>query len=157
MLPEEDISDIVGPALDAPAAPFPWVSVLVPSILVLLGGGAIGGVVVWANRGLGGLEPSSATYERMCRWAGFVGLPPEENSTPFEYADDLADTMPDQRGEIATIANLYVRERFGRHRPFPGEVVEVEQAWRGLRWPLLARLLQRVRRREKPRPEEAEE
>jgi transglutaminase-like putative cysteine protease len=157
MLPEEDISDVVGPGLEAPGPPFPWASVLVPGILILLGGGTVAGVVVWANRGLGGLEPSSATYERLCRWAGFVGLPPEENATPFEYADDLADTIPDQRGEIATIANLYVRERFGRHRPFPGEVVEVEQAWRGLRWPLLARLLHRVRRRGKTQAEETEE
>lgn len=157
LLPDEDYSDIMGPGPMAPDHPFPWTGVLVPGIVVLLGGGALVGLVLWSNRGLGRLEPAAANYERMRRWAGFVGLPPEQHATPYEYAADLAETLPDHKQGVTAIADLYVRERFGRQRPFPGEVVEAEQAWRQLRWPLLARVFQRMRKRGRTQAEEGTE
>jgi len=132
-------------------------ALLIPSIAGLLLVGALVGFSIWGNRGLRGLTPAAASYERMCRWATWARLYPEGRPTPYETAWRIAEGLPQQRPAIARIATLYVRERFGRYRPPSEEETDVLQAWRELRWPLWGRLLQRLRRKPAVEVEEVEE
>ncbi len=111
-------------------------------LAVVLAGSSLG---LWIGRGLGRLSPVAATYERMCRWAGLVRLRAPGQPTPCETGAFLATALPERRPHIEQIVASYVRERFGRHRPFPQEVGQVRRAWRSLRWPLWSRPLRRLR------------
>ncbi len=120
-------------------------AVVVPLVLLLLGVGAVGVTIVRTEWGLHRLGPVAATYERMCRWEDLAGLVPAGQPTPFEYAEHLAEALPAHRSQIALIATLYVRERFGRHSAQPEELERMRKAWGNVRWPLWGRLLQRLR------------
>jgi Domain of unknown function (DUF4129) len=55
------------------------------------------------------------------------------SQTPYEQAEALSVAMPRGESMIGRVANLYVRERYGRSAADP---VEVRSVWRDLRWPL---------------------
>lgn len=132
-------------------------ALLIPSLLVLLILGIVAILALRAGRGLRRLSLAAATYERMCRWAGLVGLAPKWQPTPYEYAWHLSEAIPDQRPDIALIATQYVRERFGRVQLRASELIDIHQAWNRLRWPLWGYTLQRLRREKSPQVEEAVE
>lgn len=131
-------------------------AVLVPAGIVTLLLCGLVALSVWSNRGLRGLSPVAAVYERMCRWAQLARLYPDGHPTPYEAAWKIAEALPEERPAVAQIVTTYVRERFGRHRPHEEEVLEVRRAWSRLRWGLWGHLLQRLRPRQHPEPEEVQ-
>ncbi|MGC8873434.1 MAG: transglutaminase TgpA family protein, partial [Chloroflexia bacterium] len=128
--------------------------VLVPAGLAVLLFAGLVTLNLWSHRGLRGLSPVAALYERMCRWAHLVRLYPDGQPTPYEVAWRIAEALPEERSSVARIVTTYVRERFGRHRPRGEEVLEVRRAWARLRWKIWGHLQQRVRPRQQAELEE---
>lgn len=122
-------------SLDRPRR-FPWAAVGIPGVLIVLGALVVGVLALRANRGLNGLAPAAAVYERMCRWADMIRLAPPGERTPYEIAGHLGDALVQRRTQVAAIATAYVRERFGRQQLAEAEVHGVGQSWKEMRWTL---------------------
>ena len=128
----------------------------------------------WRERKQKGLNLVEQVYERLCNFARRLGIKFQRHQTPYEYAAALSTVIPEGRGPVQRIADLYVRERFsGTVLPLvPGpkdqgdwtvqgrEVSEQEavEAWQSLRpilwrhW--LQRKLERLQRRVSSRTSE---
>ena len=110
-----------------------------------------GFAIWWRPRGVG---PAAAAYMRAVRLAQWASLGPRESTTPREFALQLAEHLPAQRGSLAEIAAAYTRERYSAGRPVAAS--PVEEAWRQVRWPLVAAMLSHwfglARRRQSSKP-----
>ena len=53
--------------------------------------------------------------------------------TPYEYASEVSRRIPASRYHAQTVADLYVRERYGRAQPSDDELLAGNNAWRRLR------------------------
>ena len=101
------------------------------------------------ERKLRGLNLVERVYERLCNFARRLGIKFQRHQTPYEYAAALSTAVPEGRGPVQRIADLYVRERFGGGREGSGQ--EAGEAWQSLRpilwrsW--LRRKLERLQRR----------
>ena len=109
-------------------------------IALALAGVSLAVLYLLVEGGLRGLSLAERAYERMCRYARWLGLERRPHQTPHEYATVLAEALPEGRGPVWRIAELYVEERFG-HREVDGR--EAEEAWRRLRPALWRRWLRR--------------
>jgi transglutaminase-like putative cysteine protease len=87
------------------------------------------------------LSPISQTFARMALLGRLAGVPPKPAQTAAEYGATLAREIPDQRTEIETITELYVRERWSPQAPDVNESLGMR--WRTLRDRLLRRITQR--------------
>ena len=94
----------------------------------------------WREREFRGLNLVEQVYERLCSFARRLGLEFQRHQTPYEYAAALGTVIPEGRGPVQRIADLYVRERFSG-KEVGGK--EAEETWRGLRPILWRRWLQR--------------
>lgn len=116
--------------------------VLAIVLLFLLGIGA------WWRLLFRALSPISRTFVRMALLGGMAGIRPKPAQTAGEYGAALADQLPEQRGAIEEITELYVRERWS---PEPPDHTALGAGWNALRTDLVRRvphgLLQRFRRR----------
>lgn len=119
-------------------------------LVALLGGVAF----FWLRmqRELRGLAPATAAYLRLGRMAGWAGLAQPQHSTPYEYGQELASALPEQRHAIQRIVDAYVNERYRRGQAADAEGLEDDL--RALRQPLLLRMLGRAggSRQRRPRP-----
>ena len=129
--------------------------VLGPAARALVGLAAILAVVVagsfvWWRRPLGGLSAAQGAFARLTRVAAWLGLAPRASDTSHEYAARLGEAIPEGRGEITSIVDAFVRERFGR-RSSDRDADALRDTWRKLRSRLVraaARLgARRLRRR----------
>ncbi|MDI3339887.1 MAG: transglutaminase domain-containing protein [Sphaerobacter sp.] len=99
-------------------------------------------------RGTRGMTPATQLFSKAQRGARWSGLPPRAAQTPYEYAAVVARHLPAARPHIRLLADLYVRERYGRRPASPEELNRARTAWLRLRTLLLRYgLLQRWRRR----------
>ncbi len=130
--------------------------VLVPTTVAALLLGGLLGLTVWSGRGLRGLSPVAALYERMCRWAQLARLYPDGQPTPYETAWKIAEALPEERADVAQIVTWYVQERFGQRRAHGEEIAQVRRAWSRLRWALWGHTLQRFRHVSPPQLEEVQ-
>jgi hypothetical protein len=137
----------------------------VPKQLIWLGGGLgaiavlIGGATLafWAQRRISGESFTTQVYDRMSRFARWLGVRLLPSQTPHERAVVLVTAAPDSRPPIEAITDLYVEERFGQvdNGRFDDQSA---QAWRKL-WPSLVKRgalntlarIQRLRFGRKPR------
>ncbi|MBS1251677.1 MAG: Protein-glutamine gamma-glutamyltransferase [Anaerolineales bacterium] len=90
------------------------------------------------------LSLAGATYARMVRLASWLGLPAEPSQTPNEYADQLADVVPEGRPAVGEIVNAYVLELFAEVSPGEEEASALHDAWLSLRRTLVERIGVRV-------------
>jgi transglutaminase-like putative cysteine protease len=117
-----------------------------------IGGGLLAallaGVVLFflnLRREVRGLSPAATAYVRMGRMAAWAGVPQEQHTTPFEYADELGRSLPYERERVGRIVGAYVAERYRPDDPATDQSgAALEQDWQALRRPLLARILSRV-------------
>ena len=96
------------------AAGFPargGAALLVVLLSALLG--ALAATIWWA-RPYRGLTMAQGAFARVGRAAAWFGFGPAATETPSEYGRRLGEAIPEGRGDIATIVDAYVRERFGR-------------------------------------------
>ncbi|MEX0786454.1 MAG: transglutaminase domain-containing protein, partial [Dehalococcoidia bacterium] len=100
--------------------------------------GAGTGRYLWV-RGMAGLSTQARLWEQTVRLASWARMPPQPAQTPREYARALRERVPELDG-VETIADGYVRERFGQARD-EDDGSQTEAAWRSVRAALLRRLL----------------
>jgi hypothetical protein len=122
------------------------------------GGGAVGGGLLLLVGGVGlfwlvrrrqverslaaGLVTTTAAayYERLLRFAWWIGLRPRPSETPFEFADDVGHELPGSRTYVKSIANAYVNERFGRRKLEVADQRHLDEAWREVRRRIMRRM-----------------
>jgi transglutaminase-like putative cysteine protease len=123
-------------------------------ILILVG--VVTFVVVWPPRYLAKrLAPRQMiwrTYDRVTRWARWLGLAPLDGQTPREFLSWLAYHVEKRTGgsgeaarELAIISQLYLRARYAINELEMKEGWRAEAAWRALRPKLLRAALTRER------------
>ncbi len=116
-------------------------------------------LLVLADRGaLSGVSAVALAYDRMNRFAEWLGVQLRPSQTPYERAAVLIGAAPDAAAPIDVVTDLYVEERFGRVEEglFDEQAM---RAWRELRPELLKRSVlrtlsrfQRTSRNSKRRP-----
>jgi transglutaminase-like putative cysteine protease len=87
------------------------VVVATASVVGLLAAAALA-FVLFLHFQLRGLSPAAYAYARLARLAGWAGIPQEDHATPREYAEEIAQRLPDQRNPIVQIAAAYESERY---------------------------------------------
>ena len=87
-----------------------------------------------------GLNLVERAYEKLCHFARRLGIEYRAYQTPYEYAAALIAVVPEGRGLVQRITDLYVRERFSGREV---REEEAQEAWRSLRPILWRRWLQR--------------
>ncbi len=96
-------------------------------------------------RPLRGLTPVEGAFARLVRVSSWLGLRPSPAETPTEFGERLGGAIPDAKGEITTIADGFVAERFGRRRSTT-MATAVESAWNAARSTVLrGGLIRRIR------------
>ncbi len=100
-------------------------------LLALCTGVAAALAFAW-QRPLRGLSMAERAFAQFVRLAGLAGLRPRAVETPFEYGRRVAGAIPEASGEISTITDAFVRERFA-HRSQPDDASSLARAWQRLR------------------------
>ena len=97
--------------------------------LTALGGGLLG-LWLW---GLRGLSAPGRFFVRMHRGASWSGIPARPSMTPYEYAALIAKRIPGSEPYARFLADLYVRERYGRQPVTESELWKARESWLQLR------------------------
>lgn len=121
-------------------------------LLGLLGALCLSVVGLWIawNREFIGLSFVEQAYGRMARLGRFLGVRDAPNQTPHEYAQKLAQAVPEGREDISSITEGFVWERFSGRELSPETRADLADHVRHLqeilRRALLDRILSRVTR-----------
>ncbi len=83
---------------------------------------------------------AAAYYERLLRFAWWIGVRPHPSETPFEFADDVGEELPGSRAYVKSIAHAYVNERFGRRKLEVADQRQLDQAWGEVRRRIVRRM-----------------
>ena len=108
--------------------------VLLSMVLLIIGGGLV--AVGWyENRGTPSPAGGGGTwaFARLTRLGSWLRVKLSTADTPFEQAQLIGQVVPRRRDEIDQLADLYVRERYGR------AVVDAQESrsiWRRIHWSL---------------------
>jgi hypothetical protein len=117
---------------------FPWIAGAAVFLVLL----AALGRFFW-RRYMATTEQPEDAFRRL----GFLGrlnsLGVIEHQTPFQYGARLQEAFPDQRGDLATIIQSYVRSLYGKKELTGDEQEGLVRAWQGVRFPLLLHVLRR--------------
>jgi hypothetical protein len=149
--PEEDLleqSEQAAGVIDRP----------IPTWLIVLGGffslAALLGLVVfglwfWFEQwGLTQLSEVSRSYVRLNTYAQLLDISVNETATPYEHAAQLLKALPEGRGPISAIVDLYVMEQYGPPPSMPilraRRNTEAREAWAMARRIILKRVLGRI-------------
>lgn len=113
VIPEEQ------PGTDAQASGQPWWERLQSQVALLMLVPGLIGLFVYVlvrrwQREVRGLRPAAAAYAELGLLARWAGLFQSSHMTPYEYAVELCQALPQQRGAIERIVSAYVRERYRR-------------------------------------------
>ncbi len=116
--------------------------------LLIIGGSTIGTLVVavlgfllFLQLQLRGLSSTAAAYARLTRLGGWAGIGHEEHVTPREYAEIVAQQLPEQRDTVRRIASAYEAERYRPdHRPDGQPAAQWPDVRKALMRQLFARL-----------------
>jgi hypothetical protein len=71
-------------------------------------------------------------------------VPGRTDQTPYEYATLVTERLPATALQVGMIAELFVRDQFGRAESSPGDELAAKQAWRAMRPSILRAFLKRV-------------
>ncbi len=100
-----------------------------------------GGLFGWWLWGLRGMSAASRFFMRMHRGASWSGIRARPSMTPYEYATMIAEHVPDSEADVRYLADLYVRERYGRQPVTETELWKARQSWLRLRILFLRHLI----------------
>lgn len=136
--PADDASDADGSAEpDTFMVLATWALRIGLGFLVMAGAGMLG-LWIW---GLRGLSAASRFFMRMDRAASWIGIPSRPSMTPYEYATMIAKRIPGSEPDVRFLADLYVRERYGRQPATESELGKARQSWLHLRELFIRHLL----------------
>lgn len=122
--------------VNAPSRFWQIARVVVPVVVVLAG--VFSGLWLF---GLRGLSSSGQFYARMTRSGRLAGVRPPPGTTPYEWAREVGERVPDARRSLDQIADLYVREHYAGQHPTTQELRLVHRAWLSVREALVKSLL----------------
>lgn len=114
-----------------------WSLWIVLGLVAAFGGGLLA-IWLW---GLRGLSKASRFFMRMHRGASWSGVPAHPSMTPYEYAEMIAQRIPGSESDARYLADLYVREQYGRQPATESELWKARESWFHLRVLLLRHLL----------------
>lgn len=97
----------------------------------------------WYRRTFVNIPAAALVYDRMARLGGLVGVKPQEQQTPQEYARTIGSQFPAIRDDARLIASTYSGSRYGGQALSAEETTRTLAAWRRIR----ARLARRLYRR----------
>jgi hypothetical protein len=150
--PGSEVTDIKEPQTVSPGGsgavqqPLDWyVSAAVTLFLAALVGVAILG---W-NRSVAGLPYAQQVWAKTVRLAGWGGMRPEPGQTPHDFAKRLGKRHLDVRDEMPTLADAYVKSRYGRKHLSDEERQDLEGIWQDVRANLIGGITGRFFRRER--------
>jgi transglutaminase-like putative cysteine protease len=124
-------------SLDARRGPPVWLLALGSGLFAL----ALAGWWAAENWGLRRLPAVEKAYARLLRFGRWLGRPLRISDTPFEWARDVSEVVPEAREPIGRIADLYVRTRFAHGAPANPEA---KAAWKQARPALWRSWLKRL-------------
>ncbi|CAG0934752.1 Protein-glutamine gamma-glutamyltransferase [Thermoflexales bacterium] len=143
---DEEFDPNTGPASDlgspenpaavqaASVSPIGWLLAIGLGAILLVAGGGFVAMGWYENRGApaqaGGGTWAFARLSRMTRW---LRVRQSEADTPYEQAKTIGAVVPKRQGEIDQLADLYVRERYGRAEVDPHQTRSI---WQRLHWSL---------------------
>lgn len=115
----------------------PLVLRVVLVMLALLVVGAVGAWVWIEQRGMAGLSEVSRSYARVNVYAPLVGVQLAPSATPFERSQQLEEQVPEGKGYVSRIVNLYVEEQYARPSGSPLNItkanMQARHTWQRLR------------------------
>jgi hypothetical protein len=116
-----------------------------PFLLVLALLGAVAASLGWLGwrRYVRPSPDPQIVFRNLSRLGALGALGPSAHQTPHQYGQRLEEALPQQGGQLSVIVNAYVRSRYGRKELTDQERLELDQAWLGVRLPLLLRILRR--------------
>jgi transglutaminase-like putative cysteine protease len=118
------------------------------SVRVILGGLVVlslcGSALVWHSRSRRAEDVSTASkiYRRLCRFTRLLGIRGQPSQTPYEYAEVVAERLPEIAAGAGRIVQLFVRDQFDHRGAGLVGQQEAMHEWTGVR-PLLWRRLPR--------------
>jgi len=151
--PPGDIDEGIGPSpgdgerSEKPPADGEIIGVAAPWYVrplgVSLGLGLIVAIIwlLW-RRLLGSVAEPRVAYARMGNLGVLSRLPPQANSTPYEYGRKLAAAVPDVSSDLETVVDTYVRACYGRYKVTGADRSRITEAWPRVRNRLLVRAFQ---------------
>jgi len=139
---EEGSPGVLIPAAssDGPSTPLAALA----AVVVCVGAAGVGlWYLQWRRR----VEDASRVgriYRRMVNYARLLGVKGEIFQTPYEYAILVAQRVPETTPHVERIAELYVRDRFGRLAVGKSEESDAEEAWQAMQPMVWRGLLHRI-------------
>ncbi len=119
-----------------PTGPTPvvWLIIIGLSVLAVVAGGGWAGMWWYENRQTPG-KTSGGTwaFARLTRLGSWLRVKLSTAHTPFEQAQLIGQVVPKRQSEIDHLADLYVRERYGRAEV---DVQETRSIWQRIHWSL---------------------
>ena len=120
-------------AVAGPAA-IVWAILLGLSVMAVVAGGGLAGIWWYENRHAprqsgGGMW----AFARLTRLGSWLRVKLSTAHTPFEQAQLIGQVVPNRQSEIDHLADLYVRERYGRAEV---DAQEPRSIWRRIHWSL---------------------
>lgn len=76
----------------------------------------LAGFLLWWRALYRGMNPAAGAFARVTRLGAWSGSPPRRDQTPYEYAGELAEVIPQERQALTRLSDLYVRDRWGEER-----------------------------------------
>ena len=122
-----------------------WLLIALAAVAGIVILSAAAGKFVW-EYAVRGLAPPAQLWEKTLRLAAFGRARPESHETPREFAERLRREVPDA-GDVACIASMYERQRFGAKPLSVDDAHRLKAAWSSTRTSLLRRALRLKPRR----------
>lgn len=114
--------------------PIVWVMAIGLGIIALVAGSGLAGIWWYENRQApkktGG---GTWAFARLTRLATWLRVRMSAAHTPFEQAQLIGQAVPRRQSEIDHLADLYVRERYGRAEV---DLHQTRSIWRRIHWSL---------------------
>jgi transglutaminase-like putative cysteine protease len=135
------LGEVVVPGFRSGRSPSPWPFVVTAAACLGMAAGAY-----WWMRSLRSRSTSEIgrVYRRMCSYAGILGVRGRIDQTPYEYAVVVAERLPGSASQVGRIAELFVRDQFGREEMSPADERAAREAWATLRPSMVRAMLRRL-------------
>jgi len=96
------------------------------------------------NRTLASVPASEKAYVKMTRLATLAVAARKPHQTPSEYADIIGRRFPEEKGEASSIADTFLKSRYGKRATTEQELEPVEKAWVKIRKRLARGIVKRA-------------